>query len=206
MFGIIGDSVEEMTEYIRRVCRENGWEQGERCLDFMLKKHAGQFRSGKGKLPYCSHPLSVSMHGLLLGILEEDVLCVCLLHDVVEDCGVKPEELPVNGTVRENVIRLSWPEEDHESCRDRYYKGIGEDRISCLVKCLDRCHNISCMTGSYSVKKLGTYMETTRDYVFPLLDRLGGEYGEKRVSLLLKYQMESVIEGAERILKTDENK
>ena len=204
MMGIIGKDVPGMIEYIENVSRENGWEQVEQCLHFMLRKHEGQYRSGKGHLPYCSHPLSVCLHALLLGITEEDVLCVCLLHDVVEDCGVKPEELPVNETVRKNVVRLSWPEEDHENCRERYYETIGEDRISCLVKCLDRCHNVSCMPSSYSVKKLRSYSETTRRCVFPLLDRLSDRFGEERISLLLRYQLESVLCGTDRVLKLSE--
>ena len=205
MTGIVGNSIEEMIGYIREISRENGWEQAERSLSFMLEKHEGQQRSGKQHLPYCSHPLSVCMHALLLGIREEDVICTCLLHDVVEDCGVEPEELPVNETVRRAVLRLSWPEEDHESCRERYYRGIGEDRISCLVKCLDRCHNVSCMPMSYSVRKLKTYSETTREYVFPLLDRLSGEYGEERISLLLRYHMESVLAGTDRAVRLSQS-
>ena len=201
MVGIIGKDVQSMIDRIESICRENGWEQGLKCLSFMLEKHEGQYRSGKSRLPYCSHPLSVALHGLLLGIREEDVLCCCLLHDVVEDCGVRPEELPVNERVREGIVRLSWPEEDHESCRERYYRGISEDRLSCIVKCLDRCHNISCMSQSYSVKKLGTYSESTRDYLFPLLDRLSEDYGEERLSLLLRYQIESVLGTVDRILR-----
>ena len=199
MFGIIGKDTDGMTGYIETVCRENGWKEVSRCLGFMLEKHAGQFRSGRKRLPYCSHPLSVCMHALLLGIKEEDVLCACLLHDVVEDCGVTPEELPVNGTIRKSVLLLSWPEEDHESCRERYYAGIRGDRIACLVKCLDRCHNVSCMSGSYSVKKLGTYTQTTRDYVFPLLDTLTETYGEERIGLLIRYQLESVLGAVDRL-------
>lgn len=67
----------------------------EEVLLFCTEAHKGQVRKGD-KRPYILHPLSVmnrimtikphSKNLLLLGI-------VCLLHDVVEDCGVTIEEI-----------------------------------------------------------------------------------------------------------------
>lgn len=57
---------------------------------FACEKHAGQTR--KSGEPYITHPVAVAQ---ILAGLEMDVptLCAALLHDVVEDTSVTPEEM-----------------------------------------------------------------------------------------------------------------
>lgn len=197
-------NIRSMYEYLLAVSEKNGWESMKKCLPFMREKHAGQFRSGKNGLPYEVHPLSVCLHGLMLGIEEEDVLCCCLLHDVVEDCGVSPEELPVNDRVKKAVGLVSWPGEDHDSCREEYYEGIKSDRTACIVKCLDRCSNLTGMFAAYSAGKLKQYSENTEKHLFPVLDALSDAYGEERLSCLLRYHVSGLLEGAARVMRTEE--
>ena len=48
------------------------------------------------------------------GLEEDDLLSACLLHDVCEDCGVRPEELPVDEETQEYIQPLL------EKARDAY--------------------------------------------------------------------------------------
>ena len=60
------------------------------AYDFAELSHEGQVRrSGE---PYIHHPLSTALH---LADLKLDANCIAaaLLHDVLEDCDVSPEEL-----------------------------------------------------------------------------------------------------------------
>lgn len=61
-----------------------------KALDFALEKHLGQFRhTGE---PYIIHPIQVAKGVIELG-LEVNAIQSALLHDVMEDCGVKYSEL-----------------------------------------------------------------------------------------------------------------
>ena len=81
----------------------------------------------------------LTCHALALGLEEDDLLSACLLHDVCEDCGVKPEELPVNKETREAVRLLTKPEGFHKTEKEyqTYYDGISKNRIAIMVKFLD---------------------------------------------------------------------
>lgn len=41
-----------------------------------------------------------------------------------------------------------------------------------MTKLIDRCHNVSGMAGTFSVEKLKSCIEETRNYVLPLLRRV----------------------------------
>ena len=61
---------------------------------FAAEKHAGQFRKGAKAEPYINHPLEVANLIASVGNVDDiDILMAGILHDTVEDCGVKPEEL-----------------------------------------------------------------------------------------------------------------
>jgi guanosine-3',5'-bis(diphosphate) 3'-pyrophosphohydrolase len=60
---------------------------------FAAKAHSDQRRKDVKKTPYINHPLSVSHAIEAVGVTDVEVLCVALLHDTVEDCGVQVEEL-----------------------------------------------------------------------------------------------------------------
>ena len=172
------------------------------ALPYMKEKHAGQTRkptlfSGK-QAPYIVHPLTMACHAHALGIREDKILATILLHDVCEDCGVAPEELPFSEEVREAVRLLSFqvqPGETRADAKERYYATIAENRVARIVKILDRCNNISAMASSFSQKKLISYIDETETYVMPMLEKAKyaiPEYAD--AFYLLKYHMRSVLE------------
>lgn len=189
-----------MATYVSAYCNAKGLYQTRRALAFAREKHDGQYRktshSGE-KVPYIYHPLLLTCHALALGLEEDDLLSACLLHDVCEDCGVLPEELPVNDRTREAVRLLTKPDTFGKTDPEyrTYYEGIARDRIALLVKLLDRCNNVSSMATSFSDEEMAEYIQETQEYIHPLIEKARREYPQYANQLfLIRYHMNSVLE------------
>lgn len=195
-------SPEHMYSRIAVTSELEGLRETSAALRFMKKAHKGQYRKpslfSDVKVPYIVHPLMMACHAHALGIREDKILATILLHDVCEDCGVAPEDLPFSEEVREAVRLLSFqvmPSETRADAKKRYYAAIAENRIARIVKILDRCNNISTMASSFTQKKLVAYVDETETYVMPLLEQAKyaiPEYAD--AFYLLKYHMRSVLE------------
>jgi (p)ppGpp synthase/HD superfamily hydrolase len=69
------------------------------AIAFASEKHKGQF--DKAGMPYILHPLTV------MGYLDTDdleLMCIGVLHDVVEDCGVTFDDLRAIGMSERVVV------------------------------------------------------------------------------------------------------
>lgn len=189
-----------MTTYIGAYCNAKHLHQTKRALAFAREKHDGQYRKpghSDERIPYIYHPLLLTCHALALGLEEDDLLSACLLHDVCEDCGVLPEELPVNEQTREAVRLLTKPENFGKTDPEykTYYEGIAGNRIALIVKLLDRCNNISSMATSFTDKRMAEYIKETQEYIHPLMEKARHEYPQYCNQLfLIRYHMNSVIE------------
>ena len=95
---------EHMYIYLERYARLNQLDQTVKALPYARKMHEGQFRKGKEKIPYIYHPLMAASQALALGLDSDDIIATALLHDVCEDCGVLPDELPVGERVKTAVV------------------------------------------------------------------------------------------------------
>ena len=146
---------EKMYTYIRGYASGAGMTQTLKALSFARDKHEGQTR--KGGEPYIVHPLTMACNALSIGIREDNIIAAILLHDVCEDCGISLEELPVDDVVRRSVALMTFrvmEGETKEIAKNRYYNGILESREAAITKLVDRCHNVSCMAGTFSKEKL----------------------------------------------------
>ena len=176
-------SVREMTKTVK-------------ALAFAREQHKGQVRKGRDKVPYIYHPLLMACHALALGLDDDDIVAASLLHDVCEDCGVSPDELPAGDTVK-TAVRLLTKEPGYDE--EEYYRSISENPIATMVKLLDRCSNVSGMAAGFSRDKLAEYIRETERLVYPLLDRAKTEYPMYSNQLfLIKYHMSSVVEAVKR--------
>lgn len=197
-------SVDHMKARVKKFAEERNLVQTLKAIELMQKYHEGQKRKGKDGVPYIIHPLMMSCHAFALGIGDDEVIATCLLHDVVEDCDVIAEELPVSLEVKTAVTLLSFQNLEglsKEESKKRYYEKIKENRLASIVKLLDRCNNISTMATGFKPEKMAAYIDETEKYVMPLLNLVKHEYDEYyNVAFLLKYQMKSVIESLKRML------
>ena len=178
------------------------------ALRFMKEKHAGQFRKpslfSDEAVPYITHPLLMACHAHALRIREDGILAAILLHDVCEDCGVTPNELPVSDEVKLAVDLLTYrkdPTAVEDVTKKKYYDAIATNRIATIVKILDRCNNISTMAGSFTEEKLVAYIRETEQYVMPLLRYARHTIPEYADSFfIIQYHMNSVLESLKSML------
>lgn len=193
-----------MYRRIADTASEQNLPQTAAALPYASEKHRGQTRKGHERIPYINHPLLVTCHAMALGITEDSVLAACLLHDVCEDCGVRPEDLPVEEHTKETVRLVTkgdWPEAERGRMLERYYEGISHSRDAMIVKMLDRCNNISDMTSAFCDSKMAEYINETERYVMPLLNTLRKKYPETgNAVFLVKYQMRTVLTSLKRML------
>lgn len=189
-----------MATYVSAYCNAKHLYQTRRALAFAKEKHNGQYRKighGDERVPYINHPLLLTCHALALGLEDDDLLSACLLHDVCEDCGVKPEELPVNEATRESVRLLTKPEAFGKTEKEyrTYYEGISKNRVAIMVKLLDRCNNVSSMANCFTDEHIAEYIKETQEYIHPLMAKARNEYPQYSNQLfLIRYHMNSVME------------
>lgn len=175
-------------------CQAKGWLDGHAALSFARDKHAGQTR--KGGQPYIVHPLTIAAHAMALQLDDERIMCAALLHDVCEDCGVTPDELPVSDcSIKRSVELLTH---DKAVPLEAYYAKIATDPVASIVKVLDRCDNVSTMAGVFAPAKLLDYIKETRTHVAPLIATTKKHWPMYSDALfVLKYHITSVIDGLE---------
>lgn len=187
---------------LKTIAEIRGLRQTYRALYYIREQHNGQFRKGHKfstvKIPYINHPLMMACHAQSMGLTDDSLLAVILLHDVCEDCGVAPEDLPFTREVQDAVSLLtkrfdpSLPTPENEA---RYYAALKVNKLAAMAKVIDRCNNVSTMVGAFSDEKVASYIDETETYVFPVLSyikRTWPEYGN--AVFLIKYHMLSVLE------------
>lgn len=197
-------SVEHMLNRVVTYATERNMEQTLRAVELMKKYHKGQLRKGKEAVPYIFHPLMLACQAYALGIADDNLIASCLLHDVIEDCNVLPEELNVSPEVVEAVTLVSFSQPDglsYEEAKAEYFKKINGNKLASMVKLLDRCNNVSTMAMGFSKKRIIEYIDETEKYIMPMLSDVKHKYPDYyNASFLIKYQMKSVIETLKRLL------
>ena len=96
---------EKQYTYLKGFAMGLGWVATVNALAYARELHDGQQR--KSGEPYIVHPLTMANHAIALGVHEDEIIATILLHDVCEDCGVQPKDLPVSKDVREAVRLLT---------------------------------------------------------------------------------------------------
>lgn len=195
---------EKMYTYVKTYATIKGMYQTLRVLPYARELHKNQFRKGKDKVPYIYHPLLISCHALALGLDDDDLISAAILHDVCEDCGIAPEELPVNEGTRQVVKLLTRdfsPDGETREGKQKYYDGIAGNKLAVMIKLLDRCNNISGMASGFSEEKMIRYIKGTEEWIYPLFHKARTLYPEySNQVFLIKYHMTSVVETLKRQL------
>lgn len=157
----------------------------------------------KPAVPYIYHPLNLACHVLSMDITEDEVIAACMLHDVVEDCGKRLEDLPVNDETKELVKLLTKPvvtETDREKEMESYYDRIAGNPKAALIKCIDRCNNLTTMSWGLIRDRIYRMIRETEAYYPILLDVIKAAPEYNNAAWLLKYQMESMLDIYKRLM------
>jgi len=196
-------SEEHMHTFVKATATARGFHQTVRALACAAEKHEGQYRKGADRVPYINHPLTMACHALAMN-LDDDVVAACLLHDVCEDCGVLPEELPASASVQTAVRLLSFsrhPGESKAEAKARSFAAIAEHPVASVVKVIDRCSNLTTMAAGFTRAKMIEYIDETETHVLPLIETIKDSWPEfYSAAFLLKYQILSILETLKRTL------
>lgn len=154
-----------------------------KAYDFAASLHEGQIRrSGE---PYITHPLAVAEIVLELQ-LDTDSVCAALLHDVVEDCSDKEDDLLqkiskqfgkdvadiVDGITK--LIKINFENKEQENVENlrKMFLAMSKDLRVVFVKLADRLHNMRTLNFKKEEKQRSIALETMHVYA-PLAHRLG---------------------------------
>ncbi|MGQ9870083.1 RelA/SpoT family protein [Leptodesmis sp.] len=165
-----------------------------RAFDFAYQLHQGQYRaSGE---PYIIHPVAVA--GLLRDLGGSSAMIAAgLLHDVVEDTEVTPEELEerfgkevrllVEGVTKLSKFNFSSKTERQAENFRRMFLAMAQDIRVIVVKLADRLHNMRTLEHLPDAKRRQIALET-REIFAPLANRLGiGRFKWELEDLAFKY-------------------
>ena len=201
-------SEKNMFTRLKTIAEISNLTQTYKALYYIREQHKGQYRKklkhSDARIPYIIHPLMMACHAQALGITDDETLSVILLHDVCEDCGVDPAELPFSEPVKRAVDLLTKKAHpgiaEDEYTRD-YYDAIAGNETAAIVKALDRCNNVSTMALSFNNERLSEYIEETETYVIPLLASIKhNSVRYHNAVFLIKYHMLSVLESLKAML------
>jgi len=133
---------------------------------FAVKAHEGQVRKGT-EIPYITHPLEAAVIASALTD-DEEIRSAAVLHDVVEDAGIRKEELAVLFGERVAGLVMSLSEDKSKSWQERKDTAVrlaaeAPKDVKILVLC----------------DKLSNMRSTARDYLM-LGDRIWDRFNEKR--------------------------
>lgn len=193
---------EHMKTYVKTTAKNFKMYNTLKAVDYAVKAHEGQKRK-RSAVPYIYHPLNLACHALSMDITEDEVIAACMLHDVLEDCGKKPEDLPVSDETKEIVKLLTKPEmaeADRDKQMKAYYDAIAKDPRAALIKCIDRCNNLTTMSWGLSRDRIYRMIRETEEYFPALLDVIKATPEYNSAAWLLKYQMESMLDIYKRLM------
>jgi len=103
----------------------------EAALKIAMKAHSGQL--DKGGHPYIEHPITVA------GMVEGDAKIVALLHDVIEDGGIKLHELSCFSP--DIVSAVDAISQRTNETRRAYLGRVKNNELARIVKIADLTHN-----------------------------------------------------------------
>ncbi len=195
-------SLDHMKTYVKTTASALGMHDAYKAVDYAVAAHEGQKRK-KSDIPYIYHPLNMACHALAMGIREDEIIAAIMLHDVVEDCGKTLEELPVGDEAKE-LVRLMTKDKSRGShdpeTLEKYYAALASNPKAALIKCLDRCNNMTTMSWGMGREGICRYIEETEKY-YPALLRVVKETPEyNSAAWLLKYHIESMLDIYKRLI------
>lgn len=204
----IGKPLFELLEKLSRDKEEI--EKVKRAYAFAFKSHDGQVR--KSDEPYITHPVAVAISLTHLGA-DVDTICSGLLHDVIEDCEVKGEEIAgrfgqgvrtiVEGVTKLGKLNFTSKEERQAENFRKLFIAIAEDVRVVLVKLADRLHNMTTLDHMKPSKQAEIASETLEIYA-PLANRFGlGRFKWELEDLSLRYLHPEDYDQIERLLDTN---
>lgn len=171
-------NVEKMYTYLRGYFVGANMKESLTALQFAREAHMNQTR--KDGTPYIVHPLSMACYAVALGLRDDDTIATILLHDVVEDCGVKVEYLPVNANIKKAVHYMTIKEFDTDvskiETKCRYFNELLDSPEALICKAIDRYNNLADMAFNLTPDAVGKNCAETEELLLPILKEAKEKY------------------------------
>ncbi len=136
------------------------------------KHHHNGFRKD-GITPEFQHQVEIALYITTLKEIkyEEETLCAVFLHDIREDYDVEDKVIrdKYGDLVADAVEALTKKFKGMNKTYEKYFHHLALDPIASLVKGADRIHNISSMSGVFSIEKQEKYIYEVKQYFMPML-------------------------------------
>lgn len=180
------EKINKMYTYLKGFCTGAGLNESVKALYYAREKHKGQYR--KNGVPYIMHPLSMAYYAVRLGIIDDNIIAVTILHDVCEDCGVKVEDLPFNDIIKRGVKYMTitkFGNEEKSITKDRYFNELLESREAIIAKALDRMVNLADMEGNMPVESIIKNVKETDEKLLSKLKEAEYKYPDLANALFI---------------------
>lgn len=196
---------QKMKTFLKGYLSGKNYYQSLNALEYACEKHNAtgalrKIRYSDAGTPYINHPLTLACHAIAMGVDSDDLITALLLHDVCEDCGVTPDEIPDISDAAREIVRLVTKVKTDKGTAPDYYENILKSPAACLVKCIDRCNNVSMMAMGFSKAKIKEYIEETEEKIYPMLSILKAAPEYNNAYWLLSYQIYACIETAKNFM------
>lgn len=150
-----------------------------RAMGYALRKHGDQKReSGEA---YVIHPLSMANFAIGLGLTDDNLIAIILLHDVCEDTNTNVNDLPFNEIIKHGVKYMTiaeLPGEEKTETKRRYFWSLLEDKNALICKAIDRIANLNTMTGVFTPERIEKNIRETHEFLMPVLREAKDIYPE----------------------------
>ena len=175
-----------------------------KALEFARNHHCGLRKDGN--TPEFQHQLEIAMYLSTLPNLpqEEVVYTVAILHDVMEDYEVSPEEMEkrFGKEVMDTVWLLTKKYKGNKKDEKQYFKDISENAIAALVKGADRIHNVQSMLNVFSKEKQAKYLEEVEQNFLPMIKQAKYRFPEHSGAFFnIQHMLKSQVDLFRAILK-----
>ena len=172
-------SFAQLTERLRKHLPSSEIARIKEAYRFSDAAHLGQFRrSGE---PYITHPIAVA-EILADWKLDAAAIQAALMHDVLEDSGIRKEELVerfgpvvaelVDGVSKLDRLRFDSTEQQQAESFRKMLLAMARDVRVILIKLADRLHNMRTL-GAMEPEKQRRIARETIDIYAPIAHRLG---------------------------------
>ena len=131
------------------------------AIDFAEKAHHGVTRDSG--IPYITHPIAVAtILAKELRLIDVNLLCAALLHDVVEDTGVTADDIRnrFGNDVGRLVSAVTKPSKDQPETFKHILESVKGDMRVLVLKIADRVHNTRTLQSLSPTRKYKIASET----------------------------------------------
>ena len=141
----------ELWKWLIEYCQKHDYWMAISALYYARGAHALHKR--KDKQAFITHPMHVARYVIdafsMTGMTAPEIyIGVSFLHDVCEESGISPEELPFPQEWQQKVALLTLNYSGVERIREKmrvkmlYFKNVSDDIVTEHIKIMDRLHNM----------------------------------------------------------------